>query len=357
MKKPKILFISRAFPPVVGGIENMNYELSTWLPKYSQTTTIANTLGKIALPIFIPIMFIRLLFIVKKYDAILLGDGLLAILAWWIKKINSNTKVICVAHGLDITYKHPLYQIFWTSYFFPKCDKFICVGNQTIKELTKREVPQDKCTFIPNGITIEKFVNFRASRDDLLNIIGEQYNDYKFILTSGRLAKRKGVAWFIRNVLPDLPQNIIYIVAGEGPDRKNIENAITETKQFNRILLLGRVTQEELLTLWHTCDVFVQPNIKVDGDMEGFGISVIEAAVCKIPVIVSDLEGLKDAIKNNESGFTVTHENKQQWLEKVLEVLDDNFKKEDFVEKASSYIAKNNSWEHISKEYLKEILN
>ncbi len=357
MQKPKILFISRAFPPVIGGIENMNYELSIWLPKYSQTTTIANTLGKIALPIFIPITMLKLIFLSKKYDAILLGDGLLAVLAWWIKKINKKAKITCIAHGLDITYDNPLYQIFWTSYFFSKCDKFICVGNQTIKELVNREVPKEKCVFIPNGITVEKFLNFEASKDDLLNIIGKQYNDYKFILTSGRLAKRKGVAWFIRNVLPELPQNIIYIVAGEGPDRKNIEEAIAETQQFDRVLLLGRVTQNDLLILWHTCDIFVQPNIEVTGDMEGFGISVIEAAACKIPVIVSDLEGLKDAIKNNESGFSVEHENKDAWLNKIKQILSPDFNKEGFTKKASSYIVKNNSWEHITKEYIKEIIN
>ncbi len=355
MKKTKILFISRAFPPIIGGIENMNYELSKWLPKYSKTEIIANTLGKIALPFFIPWMFIKLPFIAKNYDAILLGDGLLAILAWWTKKFFPNKKLICIVHGLDVTYNHPLYQILWTGYFFPKCDKFISVGNQTIKELVTREVPKDKCTFIPNGITSENFINFKAVQNDLISIIGEEYRNKKFILTSGRLAKRKGVAWFIRNVLPNMPDNVVYIVSGDGPDRGNIEKAIDETNQFTKVILLGRVTQEELLTLWHTCDVFVQPNIKIDGDMEGFGISVIEAGVCKIPVIVSYLEGLKDAIKNGKNGFTVSHENPEEWTNKVLEILSENFDKQTFGKKASNYIIKNNSWEHISKEYVDQI--
>lgn len=355
MKKIKILFISRAFPPIIGGIENMNYELSKWLPKYSETKTIANTFGKIALPFFIPLMFLRLLFITKRYDVILLGDGLLVILAWWIKIFFPNKKIICITHGLDVTYNHPLYQILWTSYFFPRCDKFISVGNQTVKELVKREIPKEKCVFIPNGITPENFINFEATKDDLLLIIGEEYRNSKFILTSGRLAKRKGVAWFIRNVLPNMPDDVIYVIAGDGPDRKNIEKAIDETNQFTKVILLGRVTQEELLTLWHTSDIFVQPNIKVDGDMEGFGISVIEAAVCKIPVVVSSLEGLKDAIKDGENGFIISNENPDEWSRKVLKVLNEDFDKVAFGKKASDYIIKNNSWEHISQEYVYEI--
>ncbi len=355
MKKLKILFVSRAFPPIVGGIENMNYELSQWLPKYAKTKTIANTMGKIALPFFIPWMFFRLLFTMRKYDVLLLGDSLLAILGWWIKQFFPKKKVISIAHGLDITYSNPLYQIFWTDYFFPKCDKFISVGNQTIHELSIRNVSKQKCKFIPNGITPDNFVNFKATRNDLITLIGNKFENNRFILTSGRLVKRKGVAWFIRNVLPNLPNDIVYIIAGGGPDKENIIDSIKETNQFEKVILLGRVTQEELLTLWHTCDVFVQPNIKVEGDMEGFGLSVIEAAVCKIPVVVSHLEGLKDAIKNNKNGFTVTPEKPEEWLHTLENILSINFDKESFGQKASEYVIRNNSWEHIAKEYVNEI--
>ena len=69
--------------------------------------------------------------------------------------------------------------------------------------------------------------------------------------------------------------------------------------------MLGYVTDETRDILFNTCDVFVQPNIKVAGDMEGFGISVIEAASCEIPVIASNIEGLKDAIKDGQNGFLV----------------------------------------------------
>lgn len=50
-----ILFISRAYPPVTGGIENQNYALSQWLPRYATVTTIANRHGKKMLPLFYPV--------------------------------------------------------------------------------------------------------------------------------------------------------------------------------------------------------------------------------------------------------------------------------------------------------------
>ena len=49
-----ILFISRAYPPVTGGIENQNYALSVWLPRYATVKTLANRHGRAFLPLFAP---------------------------------------------------------------------------------------------------------------------------------------------------------------------------------------------------------------------------------------------------------------------------------------------------------------
>ena len=50
----KILFLSRAYPPITGGIENQNYALSVWLPTVTETKTIANLKGKAGLLFFLP---------------------------------------------------------------------------------------------------------------------------------------------------------------------------------------------------------------------------------------------------------------------------------------------------------------
>jgi len=89
--------------------------------------------------------------------------------------------------------------------------------------------------------------------------------------------------------------------------------------------------------------------------MEGFGISVIEAASCQLPVIAANLEGLKDAIKNGGNGFLVESGNASAWVEKINEVLaDDNFRRE-FGQKARQYVIENYSWGKISRRYLEEI--
>lgn len=351
----KILFISRAYPPIVGGIENQNYELYNWLSKIADVKLIANRRGKKILPLFIPYALLRALFLFRKYDALLLGDGVLSIIGWKVK-IFYKKPVICVVHGLDLTYKMKLYQKLWVGNFIKKMDKLIAVGNETIKVGVEKGIGPEKFSFIPNGVDTEKNLG-NWSRKDLEKVIGENIEDKKILFTSGRLAKRKGVSWFVENVMPKLNSDIIYIVAGEGPDKENIKKAIEKNNMQARIKMLGYVPDEARNILFNTCDLFIQPNIKVDGDMEGFGISVIEAAACRLPVVASALEGLKDAIKDEQNGFLVEPYNMDGYVNKINELLANNDFRKEFGEKARQFVINNYSWEKIAKIYLEEIKN
>jgi phosphatidylinositol alpha-1,6-mannosyltransferase len=348
----KILFISHTYPPIIGGVENQNYELYTWLSKIADVKLIANK-KRWLIPFFLIYISFYAVFSAEKYDAIVLGSCLLGNVGWFVKKFLKKP-VIAVSHGLDLTWKNKLYQKLWINKFIPSLDKLICVGNETVKVAKEKGIAENKLVFIPNGIDTEKFLE-NHERLEIEKVISESIEGKKFLLTSGRLAKRKGVAWLIRNVLPKLPENVIYIVAGDGPDKENIQTAIKETSLKSRVKLLGYVDDKTRNILFNTCDLFIQPNIKIEGDMEGFGLSVIEAGSCKIPVIASDLEGLKDAIIDGQDGFLAQPENSDDWTEKINKLLsDDNFRQE-FGEKARQFIVDNFRWEIIARRYLSEI--
>lgn len=361
----KILFISRAYPPIVGGIENQNYALSLWLSKIAEVRIIANRYGRKFLPIFAPIAAIQALLLIKKYDVVLLGDGVLSVVGWLVK-IFTKKPVVCVIHGLDINYNSAslgvwyekalifLYRKFWLDIFIKKMDHFIAVGNETVNQAIKAGILPEKIVFIPNGVDTDKFSG-KYPREKLDEVLGENSDGKKFLLTSGRLVKRKGGAWFIRNVLPSLPENVIYLVAGAGPDQKNIEAAIKESRLEARVRLLGYISDETRNILFGTCDIFIQPNIKVEGDMEGFGISVLEAASSGIPVVASRLEGLQDAIKDRQNGFLVESKDAAAWVAKINEILGKDDFRQEFGEKARQFVIDNYSWGKISRRYLEEI--
>lgn len=346
----RILFISRAYPPVVGGIENQNYELSKWLPKYAETQTIANRYGKKFLPFFLPYATLRALSLIRTYDVLLLGDGVLGILGWCVKQCYPNKTVVSVVHGLDLTFTSTVYQHFWVKRFLPALDALIAVGNETIRAGVARGIPEEKCIFIPNGVDTEKFYA-PHTQEELEKILEIPLAGKHVLLTSGRLAKRKGVAWFIRNVVSKLPDNTIYVVAGDGADRENIRKAIAEINDPSRVKLLGYVTDEVRDTLFNTCDLFIQPNIQVRGDMEGFGISVIEAASCELPVIASSLEGLKDAIKDGENGYLIETENREQYISLITTLLNDTPRLQAFKKQVRRYVVDHYAWDNIAKQY------
>ena len=281
-----ILFISRAYPPVTGGIENQNAALAEWLPKHAETTTVANRLGRRFLPFFMPYALLRALWLMRRHDVLLLGDGVLGIVGYCVKHCYPKKTVVSVLHGLDLTYTLPIYQRFWVKVFLPALDGFIAVGNRTIEVAVERGLRADRCIFVPNGVNTEKHLR-GFPRTELEQLLVRDLSKCGVLLTSGRLAKRKGVAWFIRNVLPLLPPSVLYVVAGDGVDRENIQTTIRETSQTGRVFFLGYVNNRTRDLLFNTCDIFIQPNIHVDGDMEGFGLTVLEAGSCRLPVIAA----------------------------------------------------------------------
>jgi len=365
MNNPRILFISRAYPPVVGGIENQNYELGKWLGEIAEVKIIANKRGRKFLPIFAPYVIIKTLFLLPKHDAVLFGDGVLAFLGWVIKLV-SKKPVISVLHGLDINYNSAslnvwyekflvsIYQNLWTKHFLPKLDKYIAVGNETIRVGVSHGLDEKKFVFIPNGVDTEKFL-VDAKRSDIEKIIEAPVENKKIILTSGRLAKRKGAAWFINNVLPKLSEEFIYVVAGDGPDRKNVGDAVKNTALEKRVFILGRIPDADRNILFNTADLFVQPNIKIPGDMEGFGLSVIEACACRLPVLASAIEGLKDAIKEGQNGFLVESGNADAYVQKINELFTEGNPREIYGERVRQFVVDNYSWKHIAQKYLDEI--
>jgi glycosyltransferase involved in cell wall biosynthesis len=365
MQKLKIILISHAYPPTIGGIESHNFELSKWLGQLAEVTTIANPRGRWFLPFFAPFALVKMLWLLPEKDAVIFGSGILAINGW-ILKLFSKKPMLCVIHGLDINYNSAslgvwyekllvfLYQTFWTKIFLPKFDKFIAVGNETIKVAIAVGIKQEKIIFIPNGVDTEKNL-VTASKADLEKILGISVTDKKILLTSGRLAKRKGVAWFIRNVMPALPAEYIYVIAGDGKDKENVTSAIAEKNLSTSVLALGYVSDEVRNQLWATCDLFIQPNIKIAGDMEGFGISVIEAGACRLPVLASNLEGLKDAIKDGKNGFLVEPENAGAYLLKITELFTNGSPREIYGQAVRDYVLENYQWQNIAKQYLTEI--
>ncbi|MFH1976748.1 MAG: glycosyltransferase family 4 protein [Pseudomonadota bacterium] len=350
--RPRILFISRAFPPVIGGIEKQNAEIHRHLSEMADVTLVANRRGKRFLPLFLPYAIIYTLWRARRHDVVLLGDGVLAIGAWALSWMRPRPLVFCILHGLDLTFSKPLYQRWWVRRFLPKVDVLLPVSRQTAIEAVNRGLSEDRCQVIPNGVNPEDFTE-EYDPKHLQRLLGCNAGDHHIVLTAGRLVERKGVHWFVENVLPKLDEEIIYVIAGDGPMRRTIKKIVVQQGLDSRVFLLGRVSDADLRTLYAAADIFVQPNIPVEGDMEGFGLVVLEAGASGLPVIASRIEGLTDAISEGNNGQLLTPGRADEYVAHIHALINDTASRYAKGQRAKAYVRQHFPWKAIADRYLK----
>ncbi len=370
MKGPlRILFISRAYPPVFGGIENQNYGIAKALGAITPTTVIANTKGKKLLPFFLPYAFVKMLVLLPRHDAVLFGDGVLTPLGHVARWFFPHKTFTCIIHGLDVTYatKKSVMGKIYRAFNLPALRNMhllIAVGRQTIEEAVKHDIDRNRCVFIPNGIDPEEYYHPISTRANLDALLGMDTSDKKVILRMGRFVPHKGLVWFIENVMPLLPEEIILVAMGGAPAKTTAgDNSILAVARraaqkhgiANRVILLPNRPDSEKITLFNTVDLVVSPNIHVPGSIEGFGINAIEVAACERVVLASDFQGLPDAVHDGENGFLLPREDAVAWRDKILETLADDFDRIAFGKKARAYTITHFGWPGIAQRYYNAI--
>lgn len=319
----KVLFITRKFPPAMGGMEQFSAGFVRALD--DNVTVIAWGGSQMHLIWWIPYALIRGVFLARRVDVIHIGDGVLVwmgvLLKWMTRKPVSIT-----LHGLDVTYTRFGYQrMIWSG--LRHLDRYMCVSASTAELLKEHELNTDSSSVIPNGIYPEEWP---MQKNNVASIRQEFFKDKsvtisshtKLLLTVGRLVKRKGVQWFIENVLPTLSEDILYIVAGSGPEQNVIADAVKQHTVSHRVIMTGKVTSEEVRALYAAADLFILPNQPMEDDHEGFGIVALEAAICGTPVIASRLEGLQDAVIDGSTGYLVQSSSPEAWKQGISDALD-----------------------------------
>lgn len=352
----KVLFIARRFPPSVGGMERFAYDLANAIEEQVTLKKITWGGSNKWLPLVLPIFFLRAswsLMTERDIDVIHIQDAVQAPIGWLLHVIFRKPYVV-VAHGLDITYQKAFYQQLILP-FVRRASKVMSISSATSDEVLKRGIKPENASVITLGTHDDYNGAVIPNRAALSKGLKFNLSERLLLLTTGRLVKRKGVAWFISNVLPGLAEQhpkILYIVVGEGAQRQAIEDVIAKHKLSSHVLLTGRVSDDIRSLLYQSSDIFVMPNIIVPGDMEGFGIVVQEAAVAQLPVVASDLEGIKDALVDQKNGIMLPTRDADGFGEAIEKLITDKEYRRSFGEKAREFTLKEYSWTRIAKKYV-----
>ncbi len=347
----KVLCMTRKYPPSVGGMERFCYDLYSRLEQDAEMDVDVVALGKkqIHLIWFFPYCMIYLLFNAKKYDVILFSDALFAGCAWLAGLVSPKTRKVTDIHGLDITYGKSIYRLYM-KLFLDKFDIYVCNSKNT--ERLVRERGLKNTVVINRGVNVEQQNNYCLDKS-----FKQKYDipdDYAVMITVGRLVRRKGVEWFVSNVMPEL-DHVFYLIVGGGPDKENVEKAIEKNELSHCVKMLGKVSDEELEALYYNADIFVMPNIPVENDVEGFGIVAIEASYKKCIVVASDIDGIADAVVDGENGFLVECKNVKGFVDKIQDYTSNKEEYGEIRVRFSDYTKNNYSMRVIAEKY-KEII-
>lgn len=350
-----LLFITRNYPPAIGGMEKFAYDINKALSERINVRLIKWGGSRKLLPLIFPYFFIKslVLLLFKKIDIVHAHDGVTSIVLLPLIYV-SRKRFVITAHGLDVRYKKYFYRSL-IKQSLKKADLIICNSNETRTSAIAAGAHPETTIFIPLGVNDDFFFDNKPQARKYLKQHFDINLPDKIILASGRLVKRKGTRWFIENVFSELIKNhkdLLFLISGGGPDQKSLSALIRSKKYENKIKLLGRTSEEELRNLYNGADIFVMPNIKVSNDIEGFGIVLLEAGLCELPIVASNIEGIKDAIQDRENGILLKSGDKAAFIEEINRLLNDDKARIRLGKKARKFTLKNNNWDEIATSYV-----
>lgn len=360
-----ILLITSEFPPLPGGVGNHALNLALSLQKNDFEVTVVTDYRseKIkneqvfdsTLPFKVirierrKIIFIsylnRILQIFKlinnNKEVVIICSGRFSLwIGGFFKIVFPNTKSIAILHGSEINLTHKIKSII-TNWSLKKFDDLIAVSNFT-KNIALEKNSYLKISVINNGFSFSKANEYKSE----LIIKGNPA-----IITVGNVTQRKGQINVI-NSLPLLKEKfplINYHVVGIPTEKKQLQLVANKLNVIDNITLHGALSNDEMNIILSQSKVFFMlSNYLKDGDVEGFGIAVLEANALGIPAIGTRNSGIADAIKDGFSGKLVNpHDNNEIRL-----ALNDIMSNYDFYSTNAKAWSTQFTWDIIVKKYL-----
>jgi phosphatidylinositol alpha-1,6-mannosyltransferase len=369
MKTKKILIITKNLPPQIGGIERLTDKTIQVLSIQFQCTVIGpmeskkfvdkncKFIGCGSNNLFL--FFFECLYrsvtasLGEKFDILYAPSGLMSPIIRIIG-VFTKAKRVTYIHGLDIATNNYIYK----KLFVPAIlsSDLIITNSRNTSNIIKEKKYNNKLIIVNPGVEIP---DLRDSNDSSFKS-NYSLNGKKILLTVGRLVKRKGVAEFILRALPAIVErnsDVVFIVIGEEASnavkkdssvRNQILSSIEMANMKNHVLMIDRVSDDDLMSAYMSSNLFIFPLIESKTDIEGFGMVAAEAGACGLNTIAFDVGGVGDAVIKNKTGVLIPPGDYVLMADKISSylALDNNF----IHRKECQGHAKIYSWERFSEQ-------
>jgi glycosyltransferase involved in cell wall biosynthesis len=248
-------------------------------------------------------------------------------------------------HGEEVYLSKKYHTTFILKILVKNSFKTITNSSETLKVSLENGLKKTKLEIIPFGVDTNIFKPNNVSKEK--KIIQ--------ILSIGYLIERKGFEYLIKSVREVLKiyDNVKLKIVGTGPLENQIKNQIKELKLAGNIELVGNVSDEELLDLYNSSDIFVLPSI-VDsqGNTEGLGVVLLEAMACKLPVIASNIGGIPDIVHDNVNGILVPQKDVFELSKAINKMINSEEFRKSMAINGYDMVKVHFSWEQIAKDYI-----
>lgn len=290
------------------------------------------------------VRLMHLLKFLKKHGRVIdwvILSGLTNLVLYNLIRILIKSRVLCVVHGHEIIMAKGVHRFFVRSALM-NSDCVVAVSDFSKKLLHQNGISRSIVT-IPNGVNMIEGANPKRRHEGKL-----------ILITVGSVTKRKGQ----HNVVSALPEiikrfgNVEYHIVGIPKQKVAIESLAQKLGVADHIFLHGAVNDEQRNALMSQSDIFMMLSENLpDGDVEGFGIAVLEANSLGLPSLGSRGTGVEQAIQNGISGYVVDAKDPVD-ICKQMEIILKNY---DTLSKQAYEWAQKHDWSIIGKQYIAEV--
>ena len=257
----------------------------------------------------------------RKWNRVIVGHINLAPAVFLMRIVNPSIEIWIIAHGIEVWKK----QLGLKKWILNTSKKIISVSQFTKKQLVYRSgTQQNKIAVLPN--CIDPFFSYPTSFTKP-NYLKEKYqikNGEKVILTISRISSKEKYKGYdkVINALVKLKSfsnlSFKYLLAGKADDKEfnRIQELINFNQLENEVILIGYISDDELIDHYLLADLFIMPSKK-----EGFGLVFIESSVCGTPVIGGNADGSAEALLNGLLGDLVDPNSSDDILEAIINKL------------------------------------
>jgi glycosyltransferase involved in cell wall biosynthesis len=226
-------------------------------------------------------------------------------------------RIPTIIHAHDENSNYPWHQKLADLFLKQYTIKAIAIS-EAVKEscIKTRKIDKNKLYVLLNGIPLE---NFTTLDTKLVSETKKNYAikpDVKIIGTVARMREEKGLKYLIQaasKILEIFP-NTIFLIAGDGPLRNELENLSKHFGIDSKIIFAGFC--KDIPSILSIMDIFVAPSVS-----EGLGLGIIEAMTMGKSIVASNVGGIKEILKDNETGLFVPPKDHITLADKVIYLL------------------------------------